>query len=1087
MDAVDPGVAAPNSGFLRAAVTFASAASVLGRHVETDELLFQRWCTRADARALGELFDRNAPQLLKLAIHLVGDAAAAEDLVQATFLAAIEQRERLDASRPFGPWLTGVLTNKAREQRRAARRALDLERLAPQLVDEDASAPLERRELHGEVARAIDELEEPYRQVLLLRLRHGLAAADIAHVLEREPGTVRVQLHRGLERLRKILPSALASSLVLALAAPRGLAALREQVVQAAQLASPVAAGSLVVGGLVMSKFVVAAALAAVALVSWLLVGRAGDAAEPTASETRTSTALQVVDAPALPSVGAEQGRGSSDARAAVAGAAAQAQAHVEVVDAISFAPLSGARVSRFAARSTNVRELLRDRPECFRMGPQGRLVSPTGADWPSHIAMSDEAYVGRAPLLALDTQGEGDALQSATSDSAGRAALGEAQGHELLEVALDGYATRHRARKPGDPTPRIELWPLRRVRGTCEVSRGNIPQQGFDLAIGTFAPRDEGNRNEGVCVRRVQTDAQGRFEVELAGPFAQACMLTPGWVVQPGSMQHHGDEEWRMWLQRVDELRLVDAADGKPLEWIHAVARHPKQGWTVWTSLLHAPQGLLTLPDKFGRPGGDLLARFTLWAPGYRAQEWSERQAPAEEPVELRFEREAATTLHGAILVQGKLVDGAKVSAFAHAANTLWAPAGPMHTSLIDATTTHQGRFVLNVPAGVHLLEVRNEGLAHTRVVEAPLSSDLVIDLALQASLSVRVVNRSGAPQVGHSVAISASDRRTDRRRTDEQGYARFEALGSLEGQVFTAHETTESSFVGEVSAPFALADGERRELELVVRGAAGPRHARVHVRDTLDYSGWRARFGQQPWEPLDTAGVIPMDLSTAEWDGEVVALDGRRWSFDIPKDADDGHVLELEGGTARYSGIVRTSAGKPLTGWTIVAQPWAGCTSGGRATATCELGADGAFELTGLESCQHRLRLQDAKGKLRAEYTPLNAPTPDGVACDIMLDPPRETLRLHGVVRSKGGDPLPGTLLLVESNIRSAGGVLRIVVGDDTFTRSDEQGRYQINLPRTAEHVVSVYTAPGGTPALRETLLDDGRKEREHEFVVD
>jgi DNA-directed RNA polymerase specialized sigma24 family protein len=48
--------------------------------------LFAAWWRRGDARALGELFDAAAPRLLKLAIHLVGDAAEAEDLVQATFL-----------------------------------------------------------------------------------------------------------------------------------------------------------------------------------------------------------------------------------------------------------------------------------------------------------------------------------------------------------------------------------------------------------------------------------------------------------------------------------------------------------------------------------------------------------------------------------------------------------------------------------------------------------------------------------------------------------------------------------------------------------------------------------------------------------------------------------------------------------------------------------------------------------------------------------------------------------------------------------------------------------------------------------------
>ena len=85
---------------------------------EIEDILFERWCRRGDAQALGELFDAAAPRLLKLAIHLCGDPAEAEDLVQATFLAAIEQRERIDASRPAIPWLTGVLAHKAQQVRR---------------------------------------------------------------------------------------------------------------------------------------------------------------------------------------------------------------------------------------------------------------------------------------------------------------------------------------------------------------------------------------------------------------------------------------------------------------------------------------------------------------------------------------------------------------------------------------------------------------------------------------------------------------------------------------------------------------------------------------------------------------------------------------------------------------------------------------------------------------------------------------------------------------------------------------------------------------------------------------------------------
>src|SRR5437867_1305995 len=140
-----------------------------------DDELFERWCRRGDTRALGALFDATAPRLLKLAIHLVGDAAEAEDLVQATFLTALERRTSLDPSRPVMPWLTGVLAHKAQQHRRRAARAPEAARLALREV-EDASRPLERRELDGEIARAIDGLGEPYRSVLVLRLRHGMEA-----------------------------------------------------------------------------------------------------------------------------------------------------------------------------------------------------------------------------------------------------------------------------------------------------------------------------------------------------------------------------------------------------------------------------------------------------------------------------------------------------------------------------------------------------------------------------------------------------------------------------------------------------------------------------------------------------------------------------------------------------------------------------------------------------------------------------------------------------------------------------------------------------------------------------------------------
>ena len=93
------------------------------------ESQFARFARRADAGALSSVFDRTAPTLLRLAIHLCGDATEAEDLVQATFVVAIEQAQTYDPGRPLLPWLTGILAKKARLAARASARTPDPSRL----------------------------------------------------------------------------------------------------------------------------------------------------------------------------------------------------------------------------------------------------------------------------------------------------------------------------------------------------------------------------------------------------------------------------------------------------------------------------------------------------------------------------------------------------------------------------------------------------------------------------------------------------------------------------------------------------------------------------------------------------------------------------------------------------------------------------------------------------------------------------------------------------------------------------------------------------------------------------------------------
>lgn len=240
---------------------------------------FERWREHADSSALAAVFDACAPGLLRLAIHLVGDPHAAEDLVQQTFVTAIERATTWDGERSIERWMQGILANHARDLRRAARSRDALGDEFARALRREERTPLAEsieRELSADVARAVDALPEALRAVVLLRLRHGLAAADIAHVLGTSPGAVRVRLHRARELLRRSLPASVVGSLAFVVEPSRGLAAVRELVLAHAASTVPAAHVLAVPGTLAMKKVSLAVlALAVVAGVAALVDGLA--------------------------------------------------------------------------------------------------------------------------------------------------------------------------------------------------------------------------------------------------------------------------------------------------------------------------------------------------------------------------------------------------------------------------------------------------------------------------------------------------------------------------------------------------------------------------------------------------------------------------------------------------------------------------------------------------------------------------------------------------------------------------------------------------------------------------------------------
>lgn len=191
---------------------------------------FRAFLSRRDPRALADAFDRTAPDLLRVARHLMRDEASAEDLVQQTFLTAIERAATFRTDSALKPWLLGILFRHAREEWRRRLRVRRIaesedELLAPSAIDVAA-----RREIEHEVTTAVLALASPYREVVAANLLRELPPRRIAEASQRPVARVRLQLHRGLARLRRLLPRSLAAASPLT---PRGLAAMRESVVAA--------------------------------------------------------------------------------------------------------------------------------------------------------------------------------------------------------------------------------------------------------------------------------------------------------------------------------------------------------------------------------------------------------------------------------------------------------------------------------------------------------------------------------------------------------------------------------------------------------------------------------------------------------------------------------------------------------------------------------------------------------------------------------------------------------------------------------------------------------------------------------------
>ena len=183
--------------------------------------------------ALEALVERYQAHAVRLAYLLTGDRALAEDIGQDSFIQAYRAIQRFEPGRPFEPWLSRIVTNRARERLRSRRRLREItldaalahadgnsranshssgygvsdadvaRALHTSAVDPAARA--EQAEEHDAMLQALAALTHKQREAVILRYYLGYNDRECATVAGCREGAFRVRLHGALQALKRII------------------------------------------------------------------------------------------------------------------------------------------------------------------------------------------------------------------------------------------------------------------------------------------------------------------------------------------------------------------------------------------------------------------------------------------------------------------------------------------------------------------------------------------------------------------------------------------------------------------------------------------------------------------------------------------------------------------------------------------------------------------------------------------------------------------------------------------------------------------------------------------------------------------
>src|SRR5512138_74945 len=194
-----------------------------GEPSHDDDRALVQAAQQGDDQAFGALVERHQTRMLNIAYRMTGDYDEACEVVQDAFLSAYRAIRKFRAEATFSTWVYGIVVNAAKTRLKRTKTlrqtTLSLDdpaanpggRLlgAAEAPDGSALELLERKEIQAKVQHCIGQLNEEYREVIVLRDTLGFSYEEIRGMLRLPEGTIKSRLFRARDAMRRCLKTVL--------------------------------------------------------------------------------------------------------------------------------------------------------------------------------------------------------------------------------------------------------------------------------------------------------------------------------------------------------------------------------------------------------------------------------------------------------------------------------------------------------------------------------------------------------------------------------------------------------------------------------------------------------------------------------------------------------------------------------------------------------------------------------------------------------------------------------------------------------------------------------------------------------------